>query len=248
MNITLEIACFTLNAAISAAELGANRIELCDNPLEGGTTPSLGFLEEARKQISIPIFPIIRPRGGDFLYEDHEFRTILKDISICKSIGFEGVVTGTLNKDGTIDHSRMEQIIKSAYPMEVTFHRAFDRLSNPIDSLQLLIKLGCTRVLTSGGYPTVAEGLENIQHLIEVADNDIIILPGSGIRSNNLKDFIKKLPTTEFHSSARKPKPSTMQYINPRMQENLAYFDVDQVEIQAMLDIIHQLSSVNQNE
>jgi len=132
----LEIAVFNIGSALLAVEAGADRLELCENPAEGGTTPSYGTLKMAKEKINIPVFPIIRVRGGDFLYSDDEFAVMKKDIELCKQLGFEGIVIGLLNADGTVDADRTKQLTDLAYPMEVTFHRAFDRAADPLQALE----------------------------------------------------------------------------------------------------------------
>src|SRR6478735_5805917 len=148
--MTLEIAVFNIQSAIMAANAGADRLELRENPYDGGTTPSYGTLKTVREKVSIPVFPIIRPRGGDFLYSDEEYEVMKKDILLCKDLGFEGVVIGMLLPEGSIDINRTAKLVKLAYPLEVTFHRAFDRAKDPLKSLEDIIKCGCQRILTSG--------------------------------------------------------------------------------------------------
>jgi len=134
------------------------------NPFDGGATPSYGTLKTARAKIRIPVFPIIRPRGGDFLYTNEEFEVMQKDVLLCKELGFEGLVTGMLLKDGTIDIKRTAKLVKLAYPLEVTFHRAFDRAKDPLQSLEDVIKCGCQRILTSGQVPNAFDGKELISN------------------------------------------------------------------------------------
>ncbi len=164
--IILEIAVFNIQSAIMAAQAGANRLELCENPFDGGTTPSYGTLKTVREKITIPVFPIIRPRGGDFLYVEEEFEVMKKDILLCKSLGFEGIVTGLLNSDATIDVKRTDALVKTAYPMEVTFHRAFDRAADPLKALEKVIDCGCQRILTSGQVPNAFDGKEFIKQVL----------------------------------------------------------------------------------
>ena len=145
-DLKLEVATFSIAGAITAQKAGADRIEFCENPEEGGTTPSFGALKSIRKNIRIPVFPIIRPRGGDFLYSEDEFEIMYHDIGLCKTLGFEGVVVGILKADGNIDKERTQQLVEQAYPMEVTFHRAFDRCINPLENLETIINCGCQRI------------------------------------------------------------------------------------------------------
>jgi copper homeostasis protein len=144
----LEIAVFNIQSALLAAGAGADRIELCENPADGGTTASYGTLKTVRKKIAIPVFPIIRARGGDFFYTNDEFAVMQKDVLLCKQLGFEGVVIGLLDKDATVDKERTKHLVELAYPLEVTFHRAFDRTKDACQSLQDISECGCQRILT----------------------------------------------------------------------------------------------------
>lgn len=234
MSRILEIAVFNIDSAITAAEAGADRLELCENPQDGGTTPSYGFMKTVKELISIPIFPIIRPHGGDFLYSDAAFRVMQKDIALAKELGFEGVVLGLLKSDGSIDASRTAQLVEQAYPMEVTFHRAFDRAINPLEALESIIQTGCSRILTSGQQPNALDAKELIQQLMQLASDRIIIMPGSGVRANNIQALANFTGAQELHSSARKLVPSSMEIQVGSMQESLHNCLVDPVEIQQM--------------
>ncbi len=230
----LEIAVFNVASAIAASNAGANRLELCENPFDGGTTPSYGTLQTVREKVSIPVFPIIRPRGGDFLFSEDEFAVMKKDIELCKQLGFEGVVIGLLLEDGNIDEERTKILVKLASPMEVTFHRAFDRAAEPLQAMETIISCGCKRILTSGQVPNAMDGKELIKHLIQKADNRIIIMPGSGVRTNNIKELAQYTGATELHSSARKLLSSQMDFTQLSMKEKLENINVDVVEIQKM--------------
>ena len=203
MNFKLELIGFTIEGCVIAQTAGAHRIELCDNPEEGGTTASYGFIKAAREKLQIELFPIIRPRGGDFLYSDDEFEIMKSDIKICKYLGCDGVVIGMLTGDNKVDKKRCRMLIEYAYPLSVTFHRAFDRTVDPFEALEDIIEIGCERILTSGQKPNAAEGAQLIKQLIDKADDRIIIMPGSGVRPDNITDIAKTTGATEFHSSAR---------------------------------------------
>ncbi len=231
MRYELEIIGFDIVSCSIAQAYGATRIELCANPEEGGTTPSFGMIEQAKKSCSIPIFPIIRPRGGDFLYDKMEFEAMKSDIKSCLSIGCEGVVIGLLKKDGSIDEERTAELVNLADHMEVTFHRAFDRVLNPVEALEKIISIGCKRILTSGLSKTAIEGKQLLQQLIKQADNRIKIMPGSGVRSSNIIELAKSTGAIAFHSSARKPLVSKMEYLNPNMAEELIHASVDEEEV-----------------
>jgi copper homeostasis protein len=234
----LEIAVFSMQAALDAIKAGANRVEFCENPLEGGTTPSFGSLSTLISLTSKPVFPIIRPRGGDFLYTENEFNSMRSDVLMARKLNYPGVVLGILNADGTIDTERTKRLVDLASPMEVTFHRAFDRCKDPLLALEEVIKTGCKRILTSGQVPNAADNLPLIKKLVAQAGNRIIIMPGSGIRSHNMKEIMTETGATEIHSSARKMIPSQMQYFKSTMQEELLTTGVDASEIKKMLELL----------
>ncbi len=175
MSYKLEVIAFTIESCELIQQSGAHRIELCDNAMEGGTTPSYGMIKAAREKVSIDLFPIIRPRGGDFLYSEDEFKIILQDVKLCKELGCNGVVTGLLNADGGIDIKRTAQIVEAAHPMQVTFHRAFDRCKDPLEAVEQLVQLGCSRILTSGQQPLAVQGADLIAQLVKAADKKIIL-------------------------------------------------------------------------
>lgn len=233
----LELIAFTIQSCIEAQAAGAHRIELCDNPGEGGTTPSYGFIKQARKNVNIHLFPIIRPRGGDFLYNDAEFEVMKYDVNLCKQLGCDGVVIGILTADGMVDKTRCKELVDLAYPMGVTFHRAFDRTNDLQQALEDVIEIGCERILTSGGFPNAMDGADVIKLLVEQAADRIIIMPGSGVRSDNLLDLMQKTGATEFHSSARTQKPSNMQFFGRNMREELkeVALDIDEAKNLARL-------------
>ena len=241
MKYTLETIAFNIESCRLAQSAGAHRIELCDNPGEGGTTPSYGFIKAARQILNIDLFPIIRPRGGDFLYSDDEFEIMKTDIQVCKDLGCDGVVFGILNHDATIDITRCKILVQLAYPMSVTFHRAFDRVTNPTQALEDVIACGFERILTSGFYPTAMEGKENLKKLIELADERIIIMPGSGLRSENILEISQKTGSVEFHTSVRKQLPTLMKTTNVHMQETLTSVGIDEEEIKRIIDFLHKV-------
>ncbi len=236
----LEIAVFNIQSALLATNAGADRIELCENPADGGTTPSYGTLKIVREKITIPVFPIIRARGGDFFYDDDEFKVMQQDVLLCRQLGFAGVVIGLLNKDASVDTERTKRLVDLAYPLEVTFHRAFDRTKDAFKSLEDIIECGCQRILTSGQVLNAFDGKELIKKLNEQADDRIIIMPGSGVRSNNIRALADFAGVKELHSSARKNIDSEMEFINTGMNENLQNNSVDEDEIKMMKSILNQ--------
>lgn len=215
MSYIIEIATSDFTTTQSAVEGGADRIELCANLAEGGTTPSLGTIKQCRNTFSVLLYPIIRPRGGDFLYNDEEFDIMMNDVILCKQLGCDGIVIGLLNKDGSIDIKRTSALINAAYPLGVTFHRAFDRCKDPFEAMEQLIQIGCERILTSGQQPAAPDGMELIAQLNKAADERIIIMPGSGVRKENIKMLAEKTGCTEFHSSLRGKEKSKMEFIHP---------------------------------
>ena len=234
----LEVAVFNISSALQAQSAGADRLELCENPLEGGTTPSYGTLKTVREKVTIPVFPIIRPRGGDFLYDDAEFEVLKKDVQLCKELGFPGLVTGLLKKDGNVDIERTKELVDIAAPLEVTFHRAFDRTKDPFQALEDVIATGCKRILTSGQVPNVANATSLIKQLIEKAGDRIIILQGSGVRSSNMQQLINETGGVEYHSSARMNTDSAMEFTVDSMNEKLTSTIVDEEEVKQMKHIL----------
>lgn len=220
MSYTIEIATSDFRTTQSAILGGADRIELCANLVEGGVTPSHGLIERCRDAFSTDLFPIIRPRGGDFLYNDDEFAAMRADIEFCKSIGCDGVVIGLLQKDGHIDVARTAALIELARPMQVTFHRAFDRCRDPFAALEQLVEIGCDRLLTSGQKPSVVDGVDLIAELNRAADSRIVIMPGSGVRPDNVRMLAEKTLCTELHASLRTHIRSEMEFIHPSFADS----------------------------
>ncbi|MEO6732681.1 MAG: copper homeostasis protein CutC [Ferruginibacter sp.] len=244
MKYTLEVIGFTIESCTIAQVAGAHRIELCDNPASGGTTASYGFIRAAREILSIELYPIIRPRGGDFLYTKAEFEIMKTDVQLCKDLGCEGVVIGMLQADGTVDKERCRQLADIAYPLGVTFHRAFDRTDDPFKALEDIIAIGCERILTSGQKPGALEGAALISELIQLADERIIIMPGSGVRSDNIIAIAEKTGAIEFHSSARSISSGKMNFINDEMKEELLSVVTDGNEVKKMIALLNQHSLI----
>jgi copper homeostasis protein len=229
-----------------AADNGADRIELCANPHEGGTTPSYGMMKAARKSTQIQVFPIIRPRGGDFLYSSAEFEAMKDDIKAAQDIGCEGVVIGILNDDGSVDVERCQELVELANGMDVTFHRAFDRVNDALKSLEQIIAIGCKRILSSGLTPTAIDGIPMLKTLVSQADGRIKIMPGSGVRSENIMQIAEETGAICFHSSARKSLESQMNYFNSSMKENLVQVSLDGIEVnQLKKKLISYFQSTN---
>lgn len=185
--------------AIEAQKLGADRVELCDNLEEGGTTPSYGTIKMTVEKLDIPAFVIIRPRGGDFYYSLEEIEIMKEDIKICKSLGVKGVVLGILNRDNTINYEVTKELVTLAKPMEVTFHKAIDELKNPEEEVEKLASIGVDRILSSGTKPTALEGAEILNKMLERANGKIKIVVAGKVTKENLKEVSTKIPSTEFH-------------------------------------------------
>lgn len=204
MRFKLEICVDTVESAVDAQKAGADRVELCDNLSEGGTTPGFGTISSARNNLNIGLNVIIRPRGGDFLYSDLEYDIMKREIDICGECGVDGVVLGILRSGGAIDVERTAKLIELASPMSVTFHRAFDMCSDPLQGLEDVISTGASRILTSGQKDKAQDGAELISQLVVHADDRIIIMPGSGINESNIAWIVRVTGAKEFHLTGRK--------------------------------------------
>ena len=206
----LEICCYSELSALVAQQHGADRIELCSAPKEGGLTVSYGVLKRVRQNLTIPVHPIVRPRGGDFCYDAEEFNAMLDDVYHLNVLGFPGLVIGILNEDGDVDMPRMTQIMAAAKGMAVTFHRAFDMCRDPYEAFDKLAELGVARILTSGQQLSAAKGLSLITEL-NARSGVPIIMAGAGVRASNLDQFLSA-GVAEVHSSAGDWTPSPMRY------------------------------------
>lgn len=208
----IEIAVFSLESAIVAYKAGANRIELCSAPAEGGLTPSAATIRLTRKYVKIPIHVMIRPREGDFCYSEKEFEAMLLDIAAAKIVRMEGIVTGILNPDGTVDENRTAILVDAASPMNVTFHRAFDMAKDQYKALEAVVYAGCARILTSGGQQTAIQGIDKLAELVQKAGNRISIMPASGININNIKNIAEITGANQIHLSASSFVPGKMNF------------------------------------
>jgi copper homeostasis protein len=205
--------CVDSVAGVRAAKAaGAHRVELCGDLLEGGTTPSRGMIRQARMIAGIGLQVIIRPRGGDFLFDDDEFAVMQDDIDTAKAEGADGVVIGLLTPEGVVDRARTRELIAQARPLSVTFHRAFDMTRDPFEALETLVGLGVDRVLTSGQEASVLEGLPLITELMRRAGDRIIILPGGGITKRNVDRIVTAAVPREIHFAALEPEAGGMRF------------------------------------
>ncbi len=208
----IEICLDRMDSIRHCAAAGIDRIELCHALSEGGITPSLGMIAQARQMFQGTIMVMIRPRRGDFLYAPEEINIMRRDIACARAEGADGVVFGCLLADGSIDESAIEPLLEAAAGLDVTFHRAFDVSRDLPESLETLIRLGIPRVLTSGGEPDVWRGIQQLASLHEQAAGRITLLPGGGLTAARAAEFLQQLPATEIHLSARKTSPSAMIY------------------------------------
>jgi len=240
--IKLEICANSIYSAEQAQAAGASRVELCQNLENGGTTPSYGQIKTTRDLLHIGVHVLIRPRAGDFLYNDQEYEEIKTDIQLCKELKCDGVVIGILDAAGQVDVSRMKELVKLAKPMTVVFHRAFDRCADPYKALEDIISLGCDRILTSGQKNTAEEGRALLRDLVELANGRIEIMPGSGVHAQNVMDILKYTQARSIHASAKTSVASEMLYHNDNlkgMDEDVIFSDRRKVE-----EIIEQIKSL----
>lgn len=198
----IEIACFNRESAITAFKNGADRIELCDGLSEGGTTPDFEKVKQLRERITIPMFVMIRPRGGDFTYSDKEFEQMRSDLIQLKSLNVDGFVFGILDENDEVNVEQNRELVKLAEPYSCTFHRAFDRAKDLETSLEKVIDCGFTTILTSGQKDNVSEGKENLKKLVELSAGRVEILVGGGLRSTNIEEIRDYTKANYFHSSA----------------------------------------------
>ena len=198
----IEIACFNLESALIAQKAGADRVELCADMLVGGTTPIIETIQQARKHLTIDLYVMIRPRGGNFVYSDSEFEQMKLEIETIKKLGVNGFVFGILNKDKTINIEQNKALLELAKPFPCTFHRAFDEVLNVDKALEDVISCKFSTILTSGTFPNVMEGKEVLKQLVKQANNRIEIMPGGGLRSTNISELDEMVNTNWYHSSA----------------------------------------------
>ncbi|MFZ6013293.1 MAG: copper homeostasis protein CutC [Bacteroidota bacterium] len=215
--MTVEIVVYNIDSALKALDGGADRIELCENPGEGGTTPSYGTIDIVRQNLGIDVFVMIRPRGGDFHYSSYEFHAMKRDISQCQKLSVDGIVLGILTADGRIDKKRCKELIDKARPLKVTCHRAFDMTRDPFEALEDCIEAGFDRILTSGQQTQAVKGVALIGELVKRANGRIAIMAGSGVNENTVEEIVQKTGVEEIHFSATTAKESPMQFRNQQI-------------------------------
>lgn len=233
MKRIIEICANSAQSCVEAEAGGATRVELCAAIPEGGTTPSYGEIRTAQALTNkIDINVIIRPRGGDFLYTEAEVTSMLHDIELFKQLQVHGVVVGCLTPEGDIDVALLQRLVEAAKPLSVTFHRAFDVCRDPFTALEQLIEAGCDRILTSGQQPDAVKGIPLIAELVKRAAGRIIIMPGCGVRENNIAQIEAETGAREFHTSARSIVQSRMVYRNENvpMGSNIVSSEFETVE------------------
>ncbi len=242
-----ELCSYSLEACHTAARLGIDRVELCASPADGGITPSMGMMTEACAIPGIEVSIMIRPRGGDFLYSDEEFRTMLHDIGHARQAGATGVVFGILTAEGKVDIERTRLLVEAAQGMETTFHRAIDMTQDYLQAVEDVISTGCTRILTSGGYDKAVEGIGNIAQAVTIASRRIEIMAGSGVVASNALQ-LAETGVDALHFSAKKMIPGRMLYRNPRISmggttaiDEYALRVVDEEEVRSIVKLIKQL-------
>ncbi|MCP4896131.1 MAG: copper homeostasis protein CutC [bacterium] len=243
-DILIEACVGSVESAIAAQMGGVSRVELCDNLLEGGTTPSLGAIEIALKRLQVDVNVIIRPRGGDFLYSGVELEIMRRDVQRVLEFGANGIVSGALTPEGRIDIPVMRMLKQAAGDLSFTCHRAFDMVADPLEALEELIDLGIDRILTSGHRPSAVEGLGLLSLLVERAAGRIIIMPGVGIDQHNLPDLIERTGAREYHVYAPIQVPSAMQYRNEKVfmgsDPDASEYEIsttDETQVRAICDV-----------
>lgn len=240
--VRVEICVGDVASAIAAESGGADRIELCDNLLVGGTTPSAGSIAESCRRLRIPVHVLIRPRAGDFIYSQPEIAVMCHDIEVVKALGAAGVVLGVLTRDATIDFRQTAELIALARPMSVTFHKAFDQTPDPVEALDLLMTLGVERVLTSGGRPTALEGIETLAKLVDHAGEMIAVMAGGQLSTSNLETVIRQTRVNEVHlgSAASRTIESSMS-TSPRDGSNTAWNQTEDRRVAAIVALVRGL-------
>jgi copper homeostasis protein len=245
MHYQLEVCSFNIQSCVIAQAAGAARIELCDNPADGGTTPSYGTIKAVKEKVTIPVYPIIRPRGGNFFYSNEEWQIMQADIIMCKQLGCDGISIGIQKQNGDLDTDAMKRIAALAYPMGVTCHRVFDRVPDPFAAVEALINCGCERILTSGQEATAIDGAILLQQLVAHAANRISIMPGAGVREHNLAALITATGAYEFHTSAKKIMTDNVVFKNNNVSDAGYWYMADEGVLKEMVAILKSQATNN---
>ncbi len=235
----LEVCAFHIDSCLIAEKEGAYRVELCDNPIEGGTTPSYGTIRRVREKISIKLYPILRPRSGNYFYSEEEFEILKHDIAICRTLGCDGISAGVQLIDGTIDKERLKQMVELAGPIGVTCNRVFDCTPDPFQALEDIIECGCERILTSGQKSAAPDAGELLGRLVKQAGTRIRIMPGAGVKSSNLANLMEQSGAAEYHSSARMMAKNPVTFINKEVSDYGNVYVADAIEVRAMVEVLN---------
>lgn len=219
--ITLEICTSSIQSVLNANAAGAHRIELCSNLEQGGITPSYGTIKHALLRSKIPIHVLVRPRAGNFVYSSDEIDIMVEDIKMCKQLNCHGIVVGVLTVANTVDISAMQELVKHADPLPVTFHRAFDDCEDKFQALEDVIACGCAGILTSGGCETAEEGISILKELVEIAADRIKIMPGAGVSPANVARIVESTGVKEIHASAKALLSSHERNIHSRFNADI---------------------------
>lgn len=239
----LEVAANSVASALAAQDGGAGRVELCAALELGGVTPSYAEIATARDRLTIPLYVLIRPRAGDFLYNDFECEVMLRDIEVCASLGCDGVVLGALDAEGRIDQARCRALIGAAGPLGVTFHRAFDMAADQAQALEAVVGLGCERVLSSGARASAVEGAPALRALVEQAAGRVVVMPGAGVHADNIAALARATGAREFHASAKRALPSGMRHRQADPGDMVAgEWRSDATEVRAMVSVLQDLA------
>lgn len=236
----LEVCAFNIQSCLAAERAGANRVELCDNPVEGGTMPSYGTIRQVRERIAIDLYPIVRPRSGNYYYDKDEYQIIKYDIDMCRELGCNGISVGAQLVSGEIDKDWMKRIVEWAGPMGVTCNRAFDGTPDLFKALDDLMECGCERVLTSGGETAAPAAADILKKLVEQAGSRIIIMPGAGVKSSNLAALITQSGALQYHASARAVVANPLAYINTKINDYGSVYVSMESELAKMVNILKE--------
>lgn len=235
----LEVAANSVASALAAQEGGAGRVELCAALQLGGVTPSYAEIATARDRLKIPLYVLIRPRAGDFLYNDFECEVMLRDVEACVALGCDGVVLGVLDAEGRVDQARCRALVGAAGRLGVTFHRAFDMVADQAKALEAVIDMGCERVLSSGARTSAIEGAAALRALVEQAAGRLVVMPGAGVHAGNIAALARATGASEFHASAKRALPSGMRH-GRTVPEDMATGEwrSDEAEVRAMVSAL----------
>ncbi len=240
----IEICSYSLNSCLTAQRAGAGRIELCGGLAEGGTTPSAGLIQLVRQNVTVPLYVMIRPRGGDFLYTEAELAVMKADIQLAKALGADGLVLGVLQANGTVDEAQTKLLVDMARPLPVTFHRAFDMSRDPLEALETIIRTGAMRILTSGQQQTAENGIETLRQLTQAAAGRIEIMAGAGVNAQNAQLLIDA-GVDALHLSGGQKEDSNMSFRQPSVSmatalpDEYEYIEANEAKIQAVVDLVN---------